>query len=45
MIVFFVGSVKKLNFLQNLQSGNSDVLEFVDSDDVFGCFIVEADVS
>lgn len=45
MIVFFVGSVQKLNFLQNLESGDSDVLEFVDSDDVFGCFIVEADVS
>jgi len=45
MIVFFVGSVQKLNFLQNLESGNCDVLEFVNSNDVFGCFIVETNVS
>ena len=45
IIVFFVGSIQKLNLLQNLKSGNCDVLEFVDSDNILRSFIVEANVS
>ena len=45
MVSFFVGCVQKLNFLQNLKSGDGNVLEFIDANHVFWSFVVETDVS
>ena len=41
----FVSVVQKLDLLQNLKSGDSDVLELVNSDDIVRCFIVKRDLS